>query len=62
MNQKEFLIISFTIFLTVFAWAIADIYHAAKLKSLLKNIPTSESLNIKFEGKVFDNLRVKAYE
>jgi len=27
MKQKEFLIISITIFLTIVAWLIADIYH-----------------------------------
>jgi hypothetical protein len=29
MNRKEFLLISVGVFLTVIAWLVADIYHAA---------------------------------
>lgn len=29
MNRKELLLLSIGIFLTVFAWLITDIYHAA---------------------------------
>ncbi len=29
MNRKEFLLISVGVFLTVIAWLVADVYHAA---------------------------------
>ncbi len=62
MNRKEFLIISFTIFLTVLAWVLADIYHASKMRQLLETVPAASSLEIRFDEKVFDSLRAKDNE
>lgn len=62
INKKELLLISFTVFLTVLAWVIADIYHASKVKGILEGLPTSTSLDIKFDPKVFDTLRQRSYD
>ncbi len=62
MNRKEFLIISFTIFLTVLAWVLSDIYHAARMRELLKSLPSASSFEMKFDEKVFDSLKAKTYE
>lgn len=62
MNKKEFLLISFTIFLTVLAWVIADIYHSTKIKSILQDLPTVQSLKLNFDEKIFEELRKREYE
>ncbi len=59
MNRKEFLIISFTVFLTVLAWVLADIFHAKKTKNILPGTFVNESLTIKFDPELFDKLREK---
>jgi len=48
MNKKEILFLSIGVFLTVIAWVVADIYHAAteeKIKSRV-NIPTLNDYHI----------------
>ncbi|MFH0979594.1 MAG: hypothetical protein V1803_01465 [Candidatus Roizmanbacteria bacterium] len=51
MNKKELLFLSIGIFLTVVAWLIADIYHAAteeKIKTKIE-IPTLNNYKISKE-------------
>ena len=60
MNSKEFLLISITIFFTVLAWIVADIYHTAVRKSVLKGVPRVESLNVSFDSSVFDKLKARS--
>lgn len=59
MNKKEIFILSVGIFLTVFAWLIADIYHAAtsdKIK-VKTEIPTLNKYQIKKD--IFEKLKQK---
>ena len=59
MNRKEIFILSVGIFLTVIAWLIADIYHAAtsdKIKVKVE-IPTLNKYQIKKD--VFEKLKQK---
>lgn len=59
MNKKEIFILSVGIFLTVFAWLIADIYHAAtsdKIKVKIE-IPTLNKYQLKKD--VFEKLKQK---
>ena len=49
MNKKEIFLLSVGIFLTVFAWLIADIYHAATFDKIKVNaeVPTLNKYQIK---------------
>lgn len=49
MNRKELFYISLTIFLTIIAWLIVDIYHAA----------TEEKIKNKIEFPVIENYQIK---
>ena len=58
MKQREFLIISLTIFLTVVAWVLLE------LKSIREQTPTdtqidSYSLDYNVDGTVLDKLQLK---
>lgn len=59
MNKKEIFILSVGIFLTVFAWLIADIYHAATFDKIKvkTEIPTLNKYQIKKD--VFEKLKQK---
>lgn len=48
MNKKELLFLSIGIFLTVVAWLIADIYHAA----------TEEKIKTRIEIPQLDNYKI----
>lgn len=48
MNKKELLFLSIGIFLTVVAWLIADVYHAA----------TEEKIKIRIEIPTLDNYKI----
>lgn len=48
MNKKEVLFLSIGIFLTVIAWLIADIYHAA----------TEEKIKIKVDIPILNNYKI----
>lgn len=59
MNKKELLFISIGVFLTVIAWVVADIYHAAteeKIKTRV-NVPTLN--NYKIEKNLLEVLKNK---
>jgi len=59
MNKKEIFILSVGIFLTVFAWLIADIYHAATFDKIKvkAEIPTLNKYQLKKD--VFEKLKQK---
>lgn len=59
MNKKEIFILSVGIFLTVFAWLIADIYHAATFDKIKvkAEIPTLNRYQLKKD--VFEKLKQK---
>ncbi len=48
MNKKELMLLSIGIFLTVVAWLIADIYHAATVEQIKtkEEIPTINKYDI----------------
>lgn len=60
MRQKELLIISITIFLTIVAWIVSDIYHVAKTEKLgsLKS-KTLEPININIDHEIINALEKK---
>lgn len=39
MKQKEFLVIAVTVFLTIVAWMMADIYHIANTEKIKSATP-----------------------
>lgn len=60
MNKKELFLLSVGVFLTVMAWLVADIYHAAtqeKIK-IKTEIPTLPKYEIK--KNVLDVLKAKS--
>jgi len=60
MKQKEFLIISITIFLTIIAWLIADIYHIATTEQIkLINPKVLKPVNINIEAETLKLLEEK---
>ena len=57
MNQREVLIISITIFLTVIGWIVADLLHVANTDQLENNDPRfSQKINVEIDMEVFDSL------
>lgn len=60
MKQKEFLIISVTVFLTVIAWIIADIYHITSTEKVkLRDTTIAEPITISIDNHIFDVLSKK---
>ena len=59
MNKKEIFLLSVGIFLTVFAWLVADVYHAATFDKIKvkAEVPTLNKYQIKKE--IFDKLKQK---
>lgn len=60
MKAKELFIISLTVFLTIIAWIIADVYHIVNTEKS-KNEATSimKPINPNINLKVFDALEKK---
>lgn len=60
MNRKELLLLSIGVFLTVVAWLIADIHHAATTEKIKvkTEIPTLKRYQINQE--VLDILKTKS--
>ena len=59
MNKKELLLLSIGVFLTVIAWLVADIYHAAteeKIK-VRTQIPTLKKYQV--DQQLLEKLRQK---
>lgn len=48
MNQKELLIISITVFITIITWIVADIYHISSTQKIapIENIVSVETVTI----------------
>ena len=60
MKQKEFLIISITIFLTIVAWIVADIYHISSTEKIkLNDTAIVEPIHISIDTGIFDILKNK---
>ena len=59
MNKKEIFILSVGIFLTVFAWLIADIYHAATFDKIKVKVEIPTLNNYKLNKDVFEKLKQK---
>ena len=57
MNQKEVLIISVTIFLTVLVWITADLIHVAETEKLPENDPRfSRPIEVQINTDIIDEL------
>lgn len=57
MNQKEILIITITIFLTILGWIAADLVHIANTKKVEEiNARFSQPLKTTIQKDIFTNL------
>lgn len=60
MKQKEILIISITILLTIGAWILAEIYHVTITEKVKFISPqASQPVNVNIEVNIFDRLEKK---
>ncbi len=59
MNKKEILMISIGVFLTVIAWLIADVYHAATQEKMKVKIELPASAKYEIDLKILDTLQNK---
>ena len=59
MNKKELYILSIGVFLTILAWLVADILHAATSEKVKAKIDISAPINYQIDLKVFEKLKTK---
>lgn len=60
MNQKEILIISITIFLTVMGWIAADLLHVAHTEQLPDNdVRFSKPITVDIDMEIIDELEAR---
>lgn len=60
MRQKEMLIVSMTILMTIFAWIAADIIHIANTEKVKAITPSvSKPINVNIDLEVFKILESK---
>lgn len=59
MNRKELLLISVAIFLTVIAWLVADLYHAATTERLKDKVKVLKIKNYDMGKSIIDQLKAK---
>ncbi|MFN4212603.1 MAG: hypothetical protein ACK4FL_01400 [Microgenomates group bacterium] len=59
MNKKELLFLSIGIFLTVIAWLIADIYHAATQEKIREKIQLPNLRKYEIKSSIFKILQEK---
>ncbi len=59
MNQRELLIISIGIFLTIIAWMIIDLYHVQQSKTFQGNLGAVQVPSISINSKMFEVLKNK---
>ncbi|MCX7880944.1 MAG: hypothetical protein N2482_00305 [Patescibacteria group bacterium] len=59
MNRKELFLISLTIFLTIFAWVLFDIYRIKTDKNLPDQYNITTIKNVKLEIEVLKKLKTK---
>ena len=60
MNKKEILLLSIGVFLTVVAWLIADIYHAATEEKIKQRVELPILKKYQVEEKILEELRVRS--
>ncbi|OGK52254.1 hypothetical protein A2970_01820 [Candidatus Roizmanbacteria bacterium RIFCSPLOWO2_01_FULL_44_13] len=60
MNKKEILLLSIGIFLTVVAWLVADIYHAATEEKIKQRVELTILKKYQVEEKILEELRVRS--
>jgi len=61
MNKKELLLLSIGIFLTVLAWLVADVYHAASEEKIKSKIEIPIIKNYQINKNILENLKLKSY-
>lgn len=61
MNRKEFLLISVGIFLTVIAWLVADIYHAAAQEYTKDNVSVPLVSQTAISKEMINSLKQRQY-
>lgn len=60
MNKKEIFLLSLTIFCTIIAWIIADIYHIKKTQQVkLKNRDLPKKIDFFLDENIFKILKEK---
>ena len=59
MNKKELLIMSIGVFLTVIAWLVADIYHAATEEIVQAKVTSPRIVNYKIDKDILKVLESK---
>lgn len=60
MNKKELYILSVTIFLTIVAWIIADIYHISTTKNIqIGNTPEKKPISASIDENIIKILEAK---
>lgn len=57
MNQKEILILSVGIFLTIIAWMLIDIYQLQNKHLIDKDIKGVNNLQFKIDDQIFKTLK-----
>lgn len=57
MRQRELIIISVTIFLTVVAWIIADLVHIFSTQQIKVDTSLQQELKVSVDTTIFDTLR-----
>lgn len=59
MNKKEILLLSIGVFLTVVAWLIADIYHAATEEKIKQRVELPALKKYQVEEKILEDLKLR---
>lgn len=59
MNRKEIFILSVGIFLTVFAWLLADIYHASTTEKVKVKVEIPTLNKYQIDKNIFEKLKQK---
>lgn len=59
MNRKELLYLSIGVFLTVIAWVVADIYHAASEEKIKARVDIPTLNNYKINVELLETLKNK---
>ncbi len=59
MNKKEILMISIGVFLTVIAWLIADVYHAATEEKMKVKVELPKAKKYEVDLTILDILQNK---
>lgn len=63
MNQKELLIISVTVFITIITWIVADIYHISTTQKITPvATPVTQNSVVTIDTKLLDTLQSKIDE